>query len=172
MLRSLLIAACLVGVPAAQAGIPDPDRQEVLQVVQRFLDALAKKDTEALKALVLPGTPITVLRPTPDGPALRRRVVEDDLKTLPATSERLLERMWNPTVLVQGRIATVWTPYDFHRDGKFSHSGIDVFTLLFTEGRWRIASLAYTVEPEVPSAHPAGAPVNDPGSRPSSAHPN
>ncbi len=158
MHRSLLVVACLAGAPALQAGTPAQDRQEVLQVVQRFFDALATKDAEALKALVLPGTPITVLRPTPEGPALRRRVVEDDLKTLPATPERLLERMWNPTVLVQGRIATVWTPYDFHRDGKFSHSGIDVFTLLFTEGRWRIATMAYTVEPEVPSAHPAGAP--------------
>lgn len=165
MHQSLLLVACLAGAPAAQADTPQ-ERKEVLQVVQRFFDALATKDTETLKALVLPGTPITVLRPTPEGPALRRRVVEDDLKTLPATSERLLERMWNPTVLMQGRIATVWTPYDFHRDGKFSHSGTDVFTLLFLEGRWRIASMAYTVEPEVPSAHPVGAPAKDTAATP------
>lgn len=166
MVRSLLVAACLAGAPGVQAGTPAQNRQQVLEVVQKFFDSLASKDMEALSALVLPGTPITVLRPMPEGPALRRRVVEDDLRTLPASAEKLLERMWNPTVLVQGRIATVWTPYDFHRNGKFSHSGIDVFTLVFTEGRWRIASMAYTVEPDVPSAHPAGPPGRVPKGKP------
>jgi hypothetical protein len=155
MFRTLLIAACLT---AASADTPRPDQQQVLEVVQKFFDTLKTKDVEAMKALVLPGTPITTLRPTPEGPAVRRRVVEDDAKSLPTTSEKWLERMWNPTVLIQGRIATVWTPYDFHRNGTFSHSGIDVFTLVFTEGRWRIASMAYTVEPDLPSAHPAGPP--------------
>ncbi|MBI3130177.1 MAG: hypothetical protein HYZ13_02360 [Acidobacteria bacterium] len=166
MFRALFFVACVAGIPGLKAGDPVQDRQRILDVVQKFFDTLAAKDVEAMKALVLPGTPITVLRPAPEGPALRRRVVEDDHRSLPASPEKLLERMWNPTVLVQGRIATVWTPYDFHRDGRFSHSGIDVFTLVFTEGRWRIASLAYTVEPDVASAHPAGSPTPLPQVKP------
>ena len=166
MFRTLFFVACLAGPFGLKAGDPVQDRQQILDVVQKFFDTLAAKDVEAMKALVLPGTPITVLRPTPDGPAIRRRVVEDDHRSLPASPEMLLERMWNPTVLVQGRIATVWTPYDFHREGRFSHSGIDVFTLVFTEGRWRIASLTYTVEPDLPSAHPAGPPALLPKGKP------
>ena len=42
----------------------------------------------------------------------------------------------------------VWTPYDFHIDGRFSHSGIDVFTVVRTADGWRIASIAYTVDRE------------------------
>jgi hypothetical protein len=72
--------------------------------------------------------------------------------------ERPLERIWNPTVVAQGRLATVWAPYDFHKDGKFSHSGIDVFTLMQIGTEWKIVSLAFTIQPSVPSAHPAGAP--------------
>jgi ketosteroid isomerase-like protein len=135
-----------------------PDRAQVLEVVQRFFDSLAKKDMAALQATVLPGTPITTWRPTPEGTGIRRRTVEEDVKAIPANPEALLERMWNPTVLVQGRLATVWTPYDFHRNGRFSHSGTDVFTLVKTSEGWRIVSLVYTVEPDLPSAHPAGPP--------------
>ena len=150
----LLMSALLLPLRAVES----PDRAQVVGVVQKFLDALAARDAVTLQALMLPGTQITSARPVPEGLSVRRRVAEDDAKRLPTGSDRLLERMWNPTVLIQGRIATVWTPYDFHTNGTFSHSGIDVFILLKTAEGWRIAGLAYTVEPEVPSAHPAGAP--------------
>ncbi len=155
MIRIFALSALLL--PPALPAAP-PERAQVLEVIQRFFDCLAAKDMVALQTLVLPGTQITTWRPTPDGGGVRRRAVEEDVKTLPSGSDALLERMWNPTVLVQGRVATVWTPYDFHRNGKFSHSGTDVFTLLKTAEGWRIVSLVYTVEPEVPSAYPSGAP--------------
>jgi hypothetical protein len=47
---------------------------------------------------------------------------------------------------MQGRIATVWAPYDFWIDGKFSHCGVDAFDLIKTDKGWRIAGGAYTVE--------------------------
>ena len=154
MIRTLLLPALVLPC----AGQESPDRRAVLEVVQRFFDSLAKKDMAAMQALVLPGTQVTTSRTTPEGVGIRRRTVEEDVKAIPASRDALLERMWNPTVLVQGRIATVWTPYDFHRNGKFSHSGTDVFILLKTPEGWRIVSMAYTVEPDLPSAHPAGAP--------------
>lgn len=134
------------------------DRDQVLQVVQGFFDAMAKSDGEALRALAVPGSQVTVApRPGVDGP-VRRRMIEADVDSLKANKNQLLERMWNPTVMIEGRIAVVWTPYDFHRNGKFTHNGTDVFTLMkLTEG-WKIVGIAYTVEPEPPSRHPAGAP--------------
>jgi hypothetical protein len=47
---------------------------------------------------------------------------------------------------MQGRIATVWAPYDFWIDGKFSHCGVDAFDLIKTDKGSRIAGGAYTVE--------------------------
>ena len=58
------------------------------------------------------------------------------------------EVYWKPTVLIQDGIAVVWTPYQFERDGKRSHCGIDVFNLVQIDGAWRIASVMYTVEPQ------------------------
>jgi hypothetical protein len=41
-------------------------------------------------------------------------------------------------------MAQVWAPYDFHLDGKFSHCGVDMFTLVQGKDGWRIAAIAYT----------------------------
>ena len=42
---------------------------------------------------------------------------------------------------------------------KFTHSGIDVFTLARTDTGWKILDLAFTIEPNAPSQHPGGAPA-------------
>jgi hypothetical protein len=80
------------------------------------------------------------------------------LRTITQGRERLLERMWTPVVRVQGAIATLWTPYDFHVDGRFSHCGVDTATLLRTGGGWRIAALVYTVQRTGCAPSPLGPP--------------
>lgn len=161
----LAIALVLAQAPSAA----DADRREVLALTQAFFDALAARDGAALRKLCLPEFRIQSIRPAPGGTSVRSRSLEEVLEALASSREPQLERMWNPTVQVQGRIAVVWTPYDFHRNGTFSHSGTDTFTFLKTDSGWRIAALAYTVEPDRPSAHPSGPPVfatGKPGRRP------
>jgi hypothetical protein len=60
------------------------------------------------------------------------------------------ERLSNTGVMVQvhKRIAMVWNPYDLWVNNKFSHCGVDVFTLLKTKAGWKIASLAFSMETE------------------------
>ena len=69
-----------------------------------------------------------------------------------------LERLWNPTVLVHGSMAVVWAEYDFHRDGAFSHCGVDAFSLFKTADGWKIAGTTYTVEPTGCEESPLGPP--------------
>ena len=54
--------------------------------------------------------------------------------------------MWNPEVKIAGSIAVVTTPYDFHRDGKFTHCGTDIFTLVKMSDGWKISGGSYTVQ--------------------------
>jgi hypothetical protein len=73
---------------------------------------------------------------------------------------RLTERGYAATARVQDRLAQVWMPYDIYIDGRWSHCGIDAFTLLRVAGTWKVASLFYTVEqPPACQKHPAGPPV-------------
>jgi hypothetical protein len=72
---------------------------------------------------------------------------------------RITERGFGASARVQDRLAQVWMPYDIYIDGKWSHCGVDAFTLLKIAGAWRVASLFYTVEqPPACHAHPAGPP--------------
>ena len=71
---------------------------------------------------------------------------EEYFADLQASKQTMRERMWSPEVRVHGLIATVWTPYDFWIDGKFSHCGIDAFDLVKTEEGWKLAGGTYTVE--------------------------
>lgn len=72
---------------------------------------------------------------------------------------RVTERAFGTQVRVAGPIATAWAPYDFYIDDKWSHCGVDVFTLLKTGGTWKIATLVWSVEqPPACQRHPDGPP--------------
>ena len=130
----------------------------VVKVVQEFFDALHAKDGARLRATCQPGAQVTSGRPTKEGFAVRQRSAETDATHTQESKDTFLERMWAPTVHVEGRIAVLWTRYDFHLNEKFSHNGTDCFTLLKTDQGWKIASCVYSVEPAAGTENPAGPP--------------
>ena len=76
----------------------------------------------------------------------------------------LVERGWDPTVLVSGTIGIVWYPYDIYVDGAWSHCGIDIFNMIRTDEGWRIAVLQYNVQqPPACEPHPDGPPATASG---------
>jgi hypothetical protein len=141
----------------AQEPTSDQDR-EVAEVAGAFLAALSATDTGTLSGLLVPQAMIYSVREGPEGPALRAVSREAFLESLGGEDQEFQERMWDPTVMVEGRVAMVWAPYDFHLNGQFSHCGIDVFTLLMGEGGWQVASITYNVVREGCSPSPLGPP--------------
>jgi hypothetical protein len=112
-------------------------------VAQQLFDAMKAHDSAAAMALFVPGTTMSSFDAA--GKAVITPV-EKWADHIGASKSGMLERMWNPKVMEQGSIATVWAEYDFHLDGTFSHCGIDSFTMLKTEAGWKIAGLSYTRE--------------------------
>ena len=49
---------------------------------------------------------------------------------------------------IHDKIAVAWVPYTLSINGKFSHCGVDVFTLLKTIHGWQIVNLTYSLEPD------------------------
>ena len=135
----LMLLAAVRGF-AAEAS----EEKAVLAVVQKFFDALAARDADAMRAVLTPEGRYYSVR---DGAVAGASHAELAAR-LPAGKEKLLERMRNPRVTIRRGIAAVWTEYDFHRDGKFSHCGVDSFNLVKMPEGWRIAGLIYTVEPQ------------------------
>ena len=148
---------------AAQARPGGAD--DVLAVVQRLFDAMGARDTSAARALLLPGARFRALR---RDTTVARPAAQSDtafLRQLAAGRERLLERIWAPEVRVEGPLATVWAPYDFHVDGRWSHCGVDAVTLLRTARGWQVAGIDYTVQRRGCVPSPLGAPPAAGGTR-------
>jgi hypothetical protein len=132
--------------PLAQPAQKEDDKAAVVATVQKFFDTMASRDVEAARTVLMAEGRLFAVREQDGQPAARASSIEDYLKGLPGRKAEYRERMWNPEVRVHGPIASVWTPYDFWVDGKFSHCGVDVFDLVKTPEGWKISGGAYTVE--------------------------
>lgn len=127
--------------------VAQSEQKQVMAVVQQFFNALEKQDSLAISKIILAGsythvgsqngdTIKTGGRPASDFKFDRNRIFK--------------ERFREPevTVLTHKNIAMVWGFYDFWINDKFSHCGVDVFTLLNTSDGWKISAISYTVEKE------------------------
>lgn len=111
--------------------------REVLDVIARLLDTVARRDKAEMRELLLPG-----------GVSVRSR---DHVVTLvpfetfpdlmPSGTSTLEERFHDPLVRVDDDIAMVWAHYDFLVDGEVHHWGTNIVSLLKSEGRWRVSGI-------------------------------
>ncbi|MEP6897649.1 MAG: nuclear transport factor 2 family protein, partial [Rhodanobacter sp.] len=118
-------------------------QREVLDAVDALFVAMGRHDVAASRKLIIPGAGFMVINA--DGTSVMERDI-DYLDSLAKHKEVFHERIWKPQVTVQGNIAQVWAAYDFHLDDKFSHCGIDSFSMVRSADGWRIASVSYTVQ--------------------------
>ena len=145
--------------PLVEAAAPTDtaERAEVLAAVQVVLDAINNADADLLRSVMTPEARIVAVRP--DRPPSRSTLAEM-ASGIADPPQRFVERMWNPQVQIQHPIASVWAPYDFYRDGEFSHCGVDTFHLVHVDGAWRVEGLVYnTLQPPACAPHPDGPPM-------------
>ena len=153
-----LAAAMAIGAAPSTAAASGPP-EDVLAVLRDMARAMEARDTAALRNLFEPGARLVGLRPRDGGVAVQSLSIDQFVTFVGSDArERWVERFWNPEVRVEGTLATVWAPYDFHFASRFSHCGVDAFQLLRTADGWRIVSLADTYQPEGCTRHPPPAP--------------
>ena len=133
------------------------DRALILETVQKFFDSIEFRDRQLLESILVPNSLNISARELDDGEAQLNVMSYDEVVTaLTRPGRNAKERSWDETVLIQGNIAVVWTPYDFHVDGVFSHCGIDSFQLIKQDGQWLISNSSWTLETENCPASPLG----------------
>lgn len=152
----LAVAAAAALSPAAAQDSPS-ERAAAVAVADSALAAITRSDMVGLTDLMLPEA---VMFPTitRDGMTRYRVRTREGQRTQKMTGV-VTERGFRPEVRVNGPVAMVWYPYDLYVDGKWSHCGVDVFSLIRNEGRWRIATLVWSAEqPPACEKHPDGPP--------------
>lgn len=147
ILPILLLVACAPA--AAPTPAPHPESAAVIATVQAMADAMRTKDTAAFRRLFDPGARFTGMR-------VRRATGDTILQVLTVTQFAdfiardtrgpWVERLFDPEVRIEGTLATLWAPYDFHFGTTFSHCGVDAVQLLRTREGWKIVSLADTYQ--------------------------
>ena len=146
-MRAIVIVATLAvaaGIVSAQSSSTEKDA--VLKTVQAFFDTMSARDVEGARAILQPQGRFHAMRIRDGKPDVRAFSNEEYFADLQASKQKMRERIWNPEVKVNGLIATLWAPYDFWLDGKYSHCGVDQFDFIKTEEGWKIAGGVYSIE--------------------------
>jgi hypothetical protein len=162
---ALLMVSVVLGCGQSDATLHEAamsvDEQQVVTVVEQLFNGIETQDTAMLARLLDPGAQLVSVRGVDGAPRWTRRTKVDFLTGIATNDVTMVERMWDPEVRIDGDIATLWAPYDFHIDGEFSHCGYDGFHLIRRDGTWLITAVTYTVrttgcEGAPPATYPEG----------------
>jgi hypothetical protein len=140
-MRSLNLIVLLASLPLfARAS----DEGDAIAIVQKLFDGMFAHNAEMIRSTVTADSRFFYVR---GDSAPMSTTAEDFITHISSMNGELLERFTSkPTVLIHGRMAQVWGQYEFLRDGKFVHCGIDSISLFRASDAWKIASIAYTAE--------------------------
>ncbi|HEX2081634.1 MAG TPA: lysozyme inhibitor LprI family protein [Longimicrobium sp.] len=119
----------------------DRQRAEVIDAAYRLFQAMRDRDASVLAELLHPRAIVAGIAP---GGETQVRTAPEWLRMVAESREVLDEQMWDARVQIDGDLATLWAPYDFRRDGRFSHCGTDAFQFVRQNGAWRLIAVTFT----------------------------
>lgn len=109
-------------------------------VIQRLFDGMRAGDSVAILSVFTPKAIMQTITIDKEG---KTTIQEDAVTNFVSSIGRLPkgaadEQIVFETVKVDDDLAMVWTPYRFIFNGKFSHCGVNSFTLVKLNGEWKI----------------------------------
>lgn len=119
--------------------------REVVRTVNLLFEGMRTRDTALIRRLLAPSLVLASIRADGAPAAARSQTVPEFLRAIATSPVELRERMWSPEVRLDGPIATLWAPYDFHIGETFRHCGYDAVQLVHTGGQWIVTGLTYTL---------------------------
>ena len=144
----LVTAAVASTVVTASLYAATPEQQAVLAPVKAMFDGMSKRDAAAIKAPLLPGGTMVLMR---EGKPVQITFEDFAARVGKPGTTQIEERIHDPLVRIDHDLAVVWAPFDFLVDGKVDHCGTDLFNLVRVDGKWLIAGIADTGRKECPA---------------------
>lgn len=124
----------------------DAEKEAVLQVIKQTFKAMLTSDTVLLKSCFAPGAIMQVVQNQKDSVIVRTSRAADFIANIGKQQPGSLdERSFDEIIYIDREIATAWAPYTFHRNGVFSHKGIDSFQFVKLKDGWKIQYLIYNM---------------------------
>jgi hypothetical protein len=138
---SLLLACSLVIIVLAEA-----QEAQIRARVESMFTAMYARDTTALRACFVPAATLYTYSYDSKGHSRAKgESITDFIRGVALIGEaKLEERLMSWQILIDEGVASVWTPYEFYFEDKFSHCGINSFQLMQVQGDWKITQITDT----------------------------
>lgn len=127
-------------------GNSDIDKTNILETVNKFFKVLETGDIELAKSILMNNGSNFSIREEGESFSIRFTNYKTLIESLPKTKGKYREVINDPKVLIHKNMAVVWAEYKFYINKKFSHCGMDSFSLIKDGDQWKIVSIIYTVE--------------------------
>lgn len=122
------------------------EADQVKAVINGLFTAMKNADSVAVEKAFATGAIMeTIAKTKQQSDTIRSNTTAQfagSIKRQPAGA--LDERIEFGSILVDGNLAHVWTPYKFYYNGNFSHCGVNSFELVKLNGEWKIRYLIDT----------------------------
>ncbi len=117
--------------------------QKPKEVIETFFESFHQKDTVSLSGYFMRDARLASVQNSLDGVRTKKESVEDFIKAIGSIPDDLSfeERLLDFNVVDASGMTLVLTPYEFYVNGRFSHCGTNVFTLVKMESEWKILAL-------------------------------
>lgn len=142
---SIIILCSIISFTGFSQESNKVEKEQIKNVIDQFFKAIEKKDSMLMRSTILGDAQVWRRRNNEALPTIDFRFSKDSTPTM-SSSPDMKEIALDYDITANNDIAVAWVPYEFWIEDKFSHCGIDVFTLFKIEGEWKIITLAYTVE--------------------------
>jgi len=138
---TLLIVFVLTTVVSAQE---NSEKKAIKKTIETFFDGLHKGDSTLVSSTLNSTIKIQTTFTNKEGKNVL--ITESRIKLLTNIANKkpehtYLEKLVSWDIKIDGNLASVWTPYEFYLNEKFSHCGANSFQLFNNNGKWEIIYL-------------------------------
>lgn len=144
MKRILFILLAVLSVSGAFA--QDSAAGGVKLAINTLFDAMRKGDSALIKTVFAKEMVLQSISKDKTGKTVIAVDSGDDFAKAIGTPHNVVydERITFNDIKIDGDLASVWAPYKFYLGDKFSHCGVDVFSLMKTASGWKIIYIVDT----------------------------
>ena len=119
----------------------------IKSTINSFFEGLHKGDTTIINKTINTSIKMQTVFVNKEGQNVLRTETKKDF--LFSVSNKRAEDIWleklvSISINIDGNLASVWTPYEFYFNNKFSHCGVNSFQLFNNNGNWEIIYLVDT----------------------------
>ena len=141
-MENIYFICCFIALPSWAAG----QESDLKNVINQFFESMYKRDTTALRKAFIPAAQLyTYSHDSKGNPRAKGETVSDFIHGVASIGEaKMEERLTSWQFMIDEGVASVWTPYEFYFEDKFSHCGIDSWELIQVQGEWKISQLTDT----------------------------